>query len=139
MDKLSIAKEGLGQREYFEISGGSATASSEGDTPTALAFVSDILKLLRQSLSSMEEVRHHGQQGQGMMPAVGRISLTIADVPESVSKVWEQKAVSVEDFIEDWEWRLVVLQHLRPSSQYQLQWKETLTILRASPSTLLNM
>ncbi|CAM6127643.1 unnamed protein product [Calypogeia fissa] len=135
MDKLSISKEELGQSEDSDVSGGSPNVIVEGDTPTAVAFLSDILILLRQSLSSLGDGQGRGKQEQGE----GQTRLTIVDVPESVSKTGEQKAVSVEDFVEDWEWRLVVLQHLRPSSQHQWQWKEALSVLRASPSTLLTM
>jgi zinc finger FYVE domain-containing protein 26 len=43
------------------------------------------------------------------------------------------------DFIEDWQWRLSVLQRLLPLSECQWGWKEALTVLRAAPSKLLNL
>ncbi|KAG6770661.1 hypothetical protein POTOM_026350 [Populus tomentosa] len=42
-------------------------------------------------------------------------------------------------FIEDWQWRLSVLQRLLPLSERQWGWKEALTVLRAAPSKLLNL
>lgn len=42
-------------------------------------------------------------------------------------------------FIEDWEWRLSILQRLFPLSDRQWSWKEALTVLRAAPSKLLNL
>lgn len=42
-------------------------------------------------------------------------------------------------FIEDWEWRLSILQRLLPLSDRQWSWKEALTVLRAAPSKLLNL
>ncbi|XP_061346174.1 uncharacterized protein LOC133291864 [Gastrolobium bilobum] len=42
-------------------------------------------------------------------------------------------------FIEEWEWRLSILQHLLPLSDRQWRWKEALTVLRAAPSKLLNL
>ncbi|MED6212503.1 hypothetical protein PIB30_083940, partial [Stylosanthes scabra] len=42
-------------------------------------------------------------------------------------------------FIEEWEWRLSILQHLLPLSERQWRWKEALTVLRAAPSKLLNL
>lgn len=42
-------------------------------------------------------------------------------------------------FIEDWQWRLSVLQRLLPLSECQWGWKEALTVLRAAPSKLLNL
>ncbi|XP_037495181.1 uncharacterized protein LOC105638290 [Jatropha curcas] len=42
-------------------------------------------------------------------------------------------------FIEDWQWRLSILQRLLPLSERQWKWKEALTVLRAAPSKLLNL
>lgn len=42
-------------------------------------------------------------------------------------------------FIEDWQWRLSILQRLLPLSDRQWRWKEALTVLRAAPSKLLNL
>ncbi|KAH7574212.1 hypothetical protein JRO89_XS03G0265900 [Xanthoceras sorbifolium] len=42
-------------------------------------------------------------------------------------------------FIEDWEWRLSILQRLLPLSERKWSWKEALTVLRAAPSKLLNL
>lgn len=50
--------------------------------------------------------------------------------------VW--RISNAKRFIEDWEWRLSILQRLLPLSERQWSWKEALTILRAAPSKLLN-
>lgn len=42
-------------------------------------------------------------------------------------------------FVEDWKWRLSILQRLLPLSVRNWSWKEALTILRAAPSKLLNV
>lgn len=51
----------------------------------------------------------------------------------------ESRILKAKQFIEDWEWRLSVLQRLLPLSERQWRWKEALTVLRAAPSTLLNL
>lgn len=50
----------------------------------------------------------------------------------------EWRISNAKHFIEDWEWRLSILQRLLPLSERQWSWKEALTILRAAPSKLLN-
>ncbi|XP_073135906.1 uncharacterized protein [Henckelia pumila] len=51
----------------------------------------------------------------------------------------ESRILKAKQFIEDWEWRLSILQRLLPLSERQWRWKEALTVLRAAPSTLLNL
>ncbi|KAL5729310.1 hypothetical protein ACHQM5_002282 [Ranunculus cassubicifolius] len=53
-------------------------------------------------------------------------------------KALDSRVSSAKHFIEDWEWRLSILQRLLPLSERQWSWKEALTILRAAPSKLLN-
>jgi hypothetical protein len=136
MDKLLSAKDGIAQVQEFLRS---PNVTTDSDMTTAVAVVSDILMLVRHSLSSVGVPHDHGEQGQSMTSGTGRFKVTDADVPESVSKVWEQKAISVRLFLEDWDWRLLVLHRLRPSLKPHWHWKEALSVLRASPSTLLNM
>ncbi|MCO5611281.1 hypothetical protein L7F22_065533 [Adiantum nelumboides] len=57
----------------------------------------------------------------------------------SCQKAWEWKNANIARFIEDWNWRLAVLQRLAPSVHRQWQWNEALAVLRAAPSTLLNL
>lgn len=54
-------------------------------------------------------------------------------------KALEWRVSIATRFIEEWEWRLSILQHLLPLSERQWRWKEALTILRAAPSKLLNL
>ncbi|PIA65102.1 hypothetical protein AQUCO_00100529v1 [Aquilegia coerulea] len=53
-------------------------------------------------------------------------------------KALDWRISNAKQFIEDWEWRLSILQRLLPLSERQWNWKEALTILRAAPSKLLN-
>ncbi|KAK9149468.1 hypothetical protein Scep_008225 [Stephania cephalantha] len=53
-------------------------------------------------------------------------------------KALDWRITNARHFIEDWEWRLSILQRLLPLSGRQWNWKEALTILRAAPSKLLN-
>lgn len=51
----------------------------------------------------------------------------------------EWRVSNAKRFIEDWEWRLSILQRLLPLSERHWRWKEALTVLRAAPSKLLNL
>lgn len=51
----------------------------------------------------------------------------------------EWRISNARSFIEDWQWRLSVLQQLLPLPELNWRWKEALTILRAAPSKLLNL
>ncbi|XP_021746280.1 uncharacterized protein LOC110712151 isoform X1 [Chenopodium quinoa] len=51
----------------------------------------------------------------------------------------EWRILNARNFIEDWQWRLSVLQQLLPLPELKWRWKEALTILRAAPSKLLNL
>ncbi|KAG2699968.1 hypothetical protein I3760_07G212600 [Carya illinoinensis] len=51
----------------------------------------------------------------------------------------EWRVSVAKSFIEEWEWRLSILQRLLPLSERQWGWKEALTVLRAAPSKLLNL
>eukprot|EP00257_Ricinus_communis_P015242 XP_015573117.1 uncharacterized protein LOC8271234 [Ricinus communis] len=54
-------------------------------------------------------------------------------------KALEWRISVAKHFIEDWQWRLSILQRLLPFSEHQWRWKEALTVLRAAPSKLLNL
>uniref|UniRef100_A0A7N0VLB1 ZFYVE26-like TPR repeats domain-containing protein n=1 Tax=Kalanchoe fedtschenkoi TaxID=63787 RepID=A0A7N0VLB1_KALFE len=49
------------------------------------------------------------------------------------------RVTMAKQFIEDWRWRLSILQRLLPLSERNWSWKEALTVLRAAPSKLLNL
>ena len=97
---------------------------------TPVLFVRRLLEVLRECLPS------HGieLEDQNMNSAFPR-----GFTNHSALKAWELKLSNIQHFIEEWEWRLAVLERLTPVSQCQWQWKEALTVLRAAPSTLLNM
>ncbi|KAK9698114.1 hypothetical protein RND81_08G083600 [Saponaria officinalis] len=46
---------------------------------------------------------------------------------------------NARSFIDDWQWRLSVLQKLLPLPELKWGWKEALAVLRAAPSKLLNL
>ncbi|XP_020586811.1 LOW QUALITY PROTEIN: uncharacterized protein LOC110029039 [Phalaenopsis equestris] len=88
-----------------------------------IAFIRLLLDILRHNLPNIDEVQPWLNSG---MPVTGRQAL-------------EWRVSSVQKFIEDWEWRLSILQRLEPLSKCKWSWKEVLVILRAAPSKLLNL
>lgn len=72
---------------------------------------------------------------------------TITELDQSLSdgvrrgrrRALEWRASIAKQFIEEWEWRLSILQRLLPLSERQWRWKEALTVLHAAPSELLNL
>lgn len=56
-----------------------------------------------------------------------------------VKQSLEWRVAIAKHFIEDWRWRLSILQRLLPLSERNWSWKEALTVLRAAPSKLLNL
>ncbi|KAH7856318.1 hypothetical protein Vadar_001014 [Vaccinium darrowii] len=61
------------------------------------------------------------------------------NMPASGVQVLDWRISNARRFVEDWEWRLSILQRLLPLSERQWRWKEALTVLRAAPSKLLNL
>ncbi|XP_074272064.1 uncharacterized protein LOC141595977 [Silene latifolia] len=51
----------------------------------------------------------------------------------------EWRISNARSFIDDWQWRLSVLQKLLPLPELKWGWKEALAVLRAAPSKLLNL
>jgi zinc finger FYVE domain-containing protein 26 len=110
--------------------------ATEGSNPengqkvTPVQFVHRLLEVLKECLPS------HGMEleDQNMNSTIPR-----GFTNRFALKAWELKVSNIQHFIEDWEWRLAVLQRLAPVSQRLWQWKEALAVLRAAPSTLLNM
>lgn len=96
----------------------------EGGNEMVISFTGLLLDILRRNLpSTVIEQEHALTDGINMG---GRQAL---EWRISISK----------RFIEDWEWRLSMLQRLLPLSERQWSWKEALTVLRAAPSKLLNL
>lgn len=97
---------------------------------TTVDFVGRLLEILRECrFSSIVEV-----DDQKLECAFPRGFTNL-----SGQKAWEWKNSNILHFVEDWEWRLAVLQRLAPSPHRQWQWKEALSVLRAAPSTLVNL
>ncbi|GKU87148.1 hypothetical protein SLEP1_g1595 [Rubroshorea leprosula] len=95
----------------------------EGGNQMVISFTGLLLEILHRNLpSSMIEEK----ESNGGLSTGGRQAL-------------EWRIAIGKHFIEDWEWRLSILQRLLPLSERQWSWKEALTILRAAPSTLLDL
>ncbi|KAI3855038.1 hypothetical protein MKX03_018432 [Papaver bracteatum] len=97
--------------------------SYEGGNKTVVSFTGMLLEILHHNLPSaafeQENMLNNGMTAGGRQALEFRIS-------------------KAQQFIEDWEWRLSILQRLLPLSERQWSWKEALCILRAAPSKLLN-
>lgn len=95
----------------------------EGENETVISFTGFLLDILRRNLpSSLSDQEHltSGLSTEGKQALEWRITMS-------------------KHFIEDWEWRLSILQRLLPLYERQWSWKEALTVLRAAPSKLLNL
>ncbi|XP_072966910.1 uncharacterized protein [Typha angustifolia] len=100
------------------------TSSSEGGNKMVISFAGLLLDILRHNLPATgPETEHMLNTG---LENAGRQAL-------------EWRLSNARHFIEDWDWRLSILQRLRPLSERQWSWKEALVILRAAPSKLLNL
>ncbi|KAL3745323.1 hypothetical protein ACJRO7_014433 [Eucalyptus globulus] len=96
----------------------------EGANETVISFTGFLLDILRRNLpSSLSEQEHLMSDG---LSTEGKRAL-------------EWRITMSKHFIEDWEWRLSILQQLLPLYERQWSWKEALTVLRAAPSKLLNL
>ncbi|KAK8581989.1 hypothetical protein V6N13_144978 [Hibiscus sabdariffa] len=96
----------------------------EGGNKMVISFTGLLLDIVRHNLpSSITEEEHASTDGLSMS---GRQAL-------------EWRISMGKRVIEDWEWRLSILQHLLPLSDRPWSWKEALTVLRAAPSKLLNL
>ncbi|CAL5205097.1 unnamed protein product [Lathyrus oleraceus] len=104
--------------------GSNCSTRSEEGNKMVISFTSLLLDILRQNIpSSVVELEN---------TLDGGVSTASRQALE-----W-QMSISAR-FIEEWEWRLSILQHLLPLSERQWRWKEALTVLRAAPSKLLNL
>ncbi|KAK6140827.1 hypothetical protein DH2020_025434 [Rehmannia glutinosa] len=96
----------------------------EGGNEIVVSFTGQVLDILRQQLPlSISDLDNslYGLISAGSKQAV------------------EWRIMKAKRFLEDWEWRLSILQRLLPLSERQWRWKEALTVLRAAPSKLLNL
>ncbi|KAH6757613.1 hypothetical protein C2S51_038761, partial [Perilla frutescens var. frutescens] len=89
-----------------------------------VSFTGQVLNILRQQLPL--SISDLDNSLDGPISAGGKQAL-------------EWRILTSKRFIEDWEWRLSVLQRLLPLSERQWRWKEAQTVLRAAPSKLLNL
>lgn len=96
----------------------------EGGNEMVVNFTGQVLDILRQQLPL----------------SISDLDNSLDDHISSASKqAVEWRYLKAKRFIEDWEWRLSILQRLLPLSERQWRWKEALTVLRAAPSKLLNL
>jgi hypothetical protein len=120
-----------------------AAMSQKSEQLTAVAFMSNILKLLQQCMpvNNGLDFEANSDSTSDSNGAAAAGALGILRFPgRAAKKAWRQKAEHLQCFIDEWEWRLAVLQHLSPlSPQQPWQWGEALAVLHAAPSTLLNM
>ncbi|KAL4570212.1 hypothetical protein LXL04_025863 [Taraxacum kok-saghyz] len=98
--------------------------SNEEGNMMVVSFTGGLLDILRQNLPS--GVTEQEIAIDGNAPTDGRQAL-------------EWRISKAKSFIEDWEWRLSILQSLLPLSDRQWKWEEASTVLRAAPSKLLNL
>ncbi|WJX41875.1 hypothetical protein P8452_29169 [Trifolium repens] len=105
-------------------SGNNCSTRSEAGNKMVISFTSLLLDILRQNIpSSVVELENTLDGG----------------VSKTSRQALEWRMSTATRFIEEWEWRLSILQHLLPLSERQWRWKEALTVLRAAPSKLLNL
>ncbi|KAL8063412.1 hypothetical protein ABFX02_01G025300 [Erythranthe guttata] len=96
----------------------------EGGNEMVVSFTGQLLDILRQQLPL----------------SISDLDNSLDDHISAASKqAVEWRILKAKRFIEDWEWRLSILQSLLPLSERQWRWKEALTVLRAAPSKLLNL
>lgn len=105
-------------REHSDV------AVGEGGNMMVISFTGFLLDTLRQNLPSVVSDQQHVLDGS--ISTAGKQAL-------------EWRISLANHFIEDWEWRLSILQRLLPLYERQWSWKEALTVLRAAPSKLLNL
>lgn len=98
--------------------------SCEGGNRGAVSFTGLLLDILRHNLPSL------GLEVEQMLSS---------GIITAGKQALEWRLLNAKHFIEDWEWRLSILQRLLPLSERQWSWKEALAILRAAPSKLLNL
>ncbi|KAA8525316.1 hypothetical protein F0562_007171 [Nyssa sinensis] len=99
-------------------------ATCEGGNKIVVSFTGLLLDILHQNLPSAVFEQENALNG----------NITTGGI-----QALEWRISKAKRFIEDWAWRLSILQRLLPLSERQWRWKEALTVLRAAPSKLLNL
>ncbi|OUZ99912.1 hypothetical protein BVC80_9069g19 [Macleaya cordata] len=91
-------------------------------------------KMVVSFTAMLLEILHH------TLPSAGfeQENMLNSGITAGGRQALEWRISNAKHFVEDWEWRLSILQRLLPLSERQWSWKEALTILRAAPSKLLN-
>lgn len=102
----------------------SEDATQDGQNKTVVMFIGKLLNILRQYLPSSNSEKENNWE---------------INVSAGIKEAIEWRIMNAKRLIEDWEWRLSILQCLLPFSERQWRWREALTILRAAPSKLLNL
>ncbi|GAB2275600.1 hypothetical protein Dimus_010360 [Dionaea muscipula] len=102
-----------GMEEYDDV------ISDTGEMKIVHSFMDSLLDILRQNLSFKVELEDSNSSGE--------------------KQALEWRISRARSFIEDWAWRLSILQQLLPLSQQKWGWKQALTVLRAAPSKLLSL
>ncbi|VVA15000.1 Hypothetical predicted protein [Prunus dulcis] len=129
MDDLSLnlahcASPGSYSESHYTCSSEQTDLTREEGNKLVVSFTGKLLDILHHCLpSTITELDHALSDG---VSRGGRQAL-------------EWRASIAKHFIEEWEWRLSILQRLLPLSERQWRWKEALTVLRAAPSKLLNL
>ena len=135
MDDLSLNLKNCGSPgSYSELDIRSAwertdLTTYEGGNKMVISFTELLLDILHNNLPSAVLEQEHALAG----------GVTTGGVTTGGRQAFEWRLSSARHFIDDWEWRLSVLQRLLPLSERQWRWKEALTVLRAAPSELLNL
>jgi len=107
---------------------------------TAIGFIQGILTILHQCMPGPNlelDSRGSSASRSGLARKAGTHSFSFPG--RAAKRAWLKQLESLHQFVDDWNWRIGVLQRLSPSSQRPWQWREALAVLRAAPSTILNM
>lgn len=130
MDDISLNLTQCGSLESYSKSS-SACAWEDSD----LSTYEGGNKLVVSFSGLLLDILHHN-----LPPAMAEETCALtAGISISGRQALEWRISIAKRFIEDWEWRLSILQRLFPLSDRQWSWKEALTVLRAAPSKLLNL
>eukprot|EP00850_Spirogloea_muscicola_P007270 SM000036S13314 [mRNA] locus=s36:520792:538386:- [translate_table: standard] len=117
--------------------GGQLVPLEQGGSYTPLAYMSALLSKLQEHVPSEAEELAVLQQPNGApLPSAGLTTSALVDVAKTI---WWERACRLRALLDDWQWRLAVLRRMAPAPQRAWQWHEMLAVLRAAPSTLLNM
>ena len=115
------------------------TDIEEKEKFTAIEFIQSILKILLQCMpgASLELDSRGPGSRSGLIRKASTQSFSFPG--RAAKKAWLKQLELLHQFVDDWNWRIGVLERLAPSSQRPWQWREALSVLRAAPSTILNM